>query len=75
MGSRSGGVDGRGGFPALLHPNETVVDHTKGGDGGGMVLNQYITGDRNNAAEVARIARQEAMDVLQKYNANPYRKG
>ena len=30
MGSRSGGVDGRGGFPAILHPNETVVDHTKG---------------------------------------------
>lgn len=30
-GSRSGGVDGRGGFPAILHPNETVVDHTKGG--------------------------------------------
>ena len=25
-GSRSGGVDGRGGFPAILHPNETVVD-------------------------------------------------
>jgi len=30
-GSRSGGVDGRGGFPAVLHPNETVIDHTKGG--------------------------------------------
>ena len=29
-GSRSGGVDGKGGFPAILHPNETVVDHTKG---------------------------------------------
>lgn len=29
-GSRSGGVDGRGGFPAILHPNETVVDHTVG---------------------------------------------
>jgi len=33
-GSRSGGVDGKGGFPAILHPNETVVDHTKGQDGG-----------------------------------------
>lgn len=32
-GSRSGGVDGRGGFPAVLHPNETVIDHTKGGGG------------------------------------------
>lgn len=30
-GTRTGGVDGRGGFPAILHPNETVVDHTKGG--------------------------------------------
>ena len=28
-GSRSGGVDHKGGFPAILHPNETVVDHTK----------------------------------------------
>jgi len=25
---RSGGIDGRGGFPAILHPNETVVDHS-----------------------------------------------
>jgi len=30
FGSRTGGVDGRGGFPAILHPNETVIDHTKG---------------------------------------------
>lgn len=30
MGARVGGIDGRGGFPAILHPNETVVDHTKG---------------------------------------------
>jgi hypothetical protein len=29
-GVRAGGIDGRGGFPAILHPNETVVDHTKG---------------------------------------------
>jgi hypothetical protein len=29
MGSRSAGVDGKGGFHAILHPNETVTDHTK----------------------------------------------
>lgn len=28
-GNRSGGIDGRGGFAAILHPNETVIDHTK----------------------------------------------
>jgi hypothetical protein len=32
-GSRSGGVDGKGGFPAILHPNETVLDHTQGQTG------------------------------------------
>jgi hypothetical protein len=30
-GARTGGVDGKGGFPAILHPNETVVDHTRRG--------------------------------------------
>lgn len=30
MGARTGGVDGKGGFPAILHPNETIIDHTKG---------------------------------------------
>jgi hypothetical protein len=28
--SRSGGIDGMGGFPAILHPNETVIDHRAG---------------------------------------------
>ena len=26
---RSGGLDGKGGFLAMLHPQETVIDHTK----------------------------------------------
>jgi len=37
QGSRSGGIDGQGGFPAILHPNETVIDHNNGG--GGQVIN------------------------------------
>lgn len=30
---RSGGLDGRGGFMAMLHPRETVIDHTQQGGG------------------------------------------
>jgi hypothetical protein len=30
-GSRTGGLDGQGGFMAMLHPQETVTDHTRGG--------------------------------------------
>ena len=42
MGARAGGIDGRGGFPAILHPNETVVDHTKG-QGMGATVNFNIS--------------------------------
>lgn len=38
-GSRSGGVDGRGGFLSVLHPNETVIDHTKGQGQGITIVN------------------------------------
>ena len=44
-GSRSGGLDGKGGFMAMLHPRETVVDHTKGqsvGGGDTVTVNQTI---------------------------------
>lgn len=42
-GSRSGGVDGRGGFPALLHPNETVIDHSAGqAVGGGAITSNVV---------------------------------
>lgn len=43
-GPRSGGVDGRGGFPAIVHPNETIIDHNKAGSamGGSVVVQQTI---------------------------------
>ena len=44
MGARAGGVDGKGGFPAILHPNETVIDHTKGqGMSSGATVNFNIS--------------------------------
>jgi tape measure domain-containing protein len=30
-GPRTGGVDGKGGFLSILHPDETVIDNTRGG--------------------------------------------
>ena len=43
MGARAGGMDGKGGFPAMLHPNETVIDHTKGQGMGGTTVNFNIS--------------------------------
>lgn len=33
-GARAGGMDGQGGFLAMLHPQETVIDHAAGQSGG-----------------------------------------
>jgi hypothetical protein len=41
-GPRAGGLDGKGGFMAMLHPRETVTDHTRGQGGGQVVVNQTI---------------------------------
>lgn len=60
-GPRTGGLDGRGGFLAMLHPNETVTDHTMGGGGaGGVVVNQTI----NVSAGVAQTVRAEMNNML-----------
>lgn len=44
-GSRAGGLDGKGGFLAVMHPDETVLDHTRGqglvGGGGSSVNVSY----------------------------------
>jgi len=58
-GARSGGVDGKGGFNAILHPNETVIDHTRGG-GQGVVVNQTI----NVTTGVQQTVRAEIQNLL-----------
>jgi molybdopterin converting factor small subunit len=59
-GARSGGVDGKGGFPAILHPNETVIDHSAGQSMGGspVVVNLNIS------TGVAQTVRTEIMNML-----------
>jgi lambda family phage tail tape measure protein len=58
LGARAGGVDGKGGFPAILHPNETVIDHTKGQGMGGAVavtLNISTGVSQTVRAEIANL--------------------
>lgn len=55
-GPRSGGVDGRGGFLSILHPRETVTDHTRPGSGPSTAIYQY-----NTVGDVATIAKVERM--------------
>lgn len=51
-GSRSGGMDGKGGFMAMVHPNETILDHTKGqGMGGNVTVNVVESRDKAGTQE------------------------
>ena len=57
-GQRSGGLDGKGGFMAMLHPRETVIDHTKGQSAGGTVVNQVFNISANTSDDTKRLITQ-----------------
>lgn len=63
-GPRTGGLDGRGGRLALLHPQETVVDHTRPGGMGGatFIINQQLPS--GTPAETRRAAAAGAREAL-----------
>jgi len=74
-GARAGGIDGKGGFYAVVHPDETIIDHTKGqrivsAGGQNVVVNQtYNFGSGTDRMQVlgaaqlgAAMAKQQIMD-------------
>lgn len=77
-GSRVGGVDGKGGFNAVLHPNESVIDHTiaqtQSGNRGaaGGVIHLYVHESEGFAAKVdARaegVAVRVSTEVVKQYD-------
>ena len=54
-GSRSGGLDGKGGFMAMMHPQETVIDRTLKGGGGGMVFSPTTTINIGGGSDTAQL--------------------
>ncbi len=57
-GSRSGGIDGKGGFWAMMHPQETVIDHTKSGS-------SAIAGSSGGGNVTVNVSLQETSDTRQ----------
>lgn len=54
-GPRIGGLDGKGGFMAMIHPQETVLDHTRGQGLGGGGDTYVFNGDFNRGQLIAAI--------------------
>lgn len=59
-GSRAGGLDGKGGFMAMMHPRESVIDHTRGQGAGGVIVNQTI----NVSTGVSQTVRSEIRSLM-----------
>ncbi|MDF1606951.1 hypothetical protein PZ897_02040 [Hoeflea sp. YIM 152468] len=59
FGSRTGGLDGKGGFAALLHPNETVIDHTRTTGGGSSSRDVVTIVLQDDSGRMASIADQQ----------------
>ena len=60
-GPRSGGLDGQGGFLAMLHPRETVIDHHRGQSGVREV--RVVVDARSDPGVILDIAQSEAVRV------------
>lgn len=58
-GARAGGLDGKGGRMAMIHPRETILDHTKGQSQGVTVVQNI-----NVSAGVAQTVRAEMTTML-----------
>lgn len=73
IGPRTGGLDGKGGFLSLLHPNEEVVDYSKGqtrsgaSKGGGSDVRIGVSVDNNGnlQAYVKSVAAQAGQQVYE----------
>ncbi|MBY6138524.1 hypothetical protein KUV26_03670 [Leisingera daeponensis] len=72
-GPRSGGLDGKGGYLAMVHPNESVIDHSKGqrmpasSNGGRVEINVNVSGARGNA-EIESMVESGVRQGLQQYD-------
>lgn len=63
-GARSGGVDGMGGFPAILHPNETVIDHSRGQSLSGGTSRVLVQIDQGLIGKILQQAHEDAVQVV-----------
>lgn len=80
LGARAGGMDGKGGFLAMLHPNETVTDHTKGGGASNLHITTGVAVDgQGSITSYVKSVVQDGIEVfndslptrVQQINADP----
>ena len=78
-GPRSGGLDGKGGFMAMVHPNETIIDHTKQGGSksgsGGLNMTVNLIEDASKAGTVEKTQNNDGSWSVNAFIADLYGDG
>lgn len=69
-GSRTGGLDGKGGFMAMMHPQETVIDHTKGQSANGGTSSISVSLSPELIGQVLQQAQGQTVQILQQNEKN-----
>ena len=64
-GPRSGGLDGKGGYLAMVHPQETIIDHTKGVSVPRSALRPSVGGAGSTAVEVVLRAQTDSSVIME----------
>jgi phage-related protein len=68
--ARVGGLDGQGGFLAIMHPRETVIDHADGLPAGGHVEVVVRVEGGNIVAEIERVSGGVTARAVAAYDRN-----
>lgn len=74
-GPRVGGLDGKGGYMAMVHPKETIIDHTKsggpyGGKGGGTTINLIEDASRAGQMQERQAPSMDGKQITDVFVAN-----
>lgn len=64
FGVRAGGVDGKGGMPAIVHPNETIIDHEQGQSMGTVVNFNIQASDASGFDQLLNSRRGDIMAMI-----------
>lgn len=68
-GPRTGGLDGQGGYLAMLHPQETVVDHANGQSlGGSTAVHVTVSVDPEGQLNVKKVSQKQINQALVAYD-------
>lgn len=68
-GSRTGGIDGQGGFLGILHPREQVIDTTRGQQAGGSVgVRVWVEDDGTLRGAIQREGGRSAQRAISAYD-------